>query len=72
MHLKKQSQKEAKQSPKDEENQVKYGLIKIVNFIITLLKIFLKINNIEMYSTYKEGKFVIAERFIRTLKNKNF
>ena len=23
-----------------------------------------------MYSTYKEGKFVIAERFIRTLKNK--
>ena len=23
-----------------------------------------------MYSTYNEGKFVIAERFIRTLKNK--
>ena len=31
---------------------------------------FLKINNIEMYSTYNEGKSVVAERFIRTLKNK--
>ena len=31
---------------------------------------FLKINNIEMYSTFNEGKSVIAERFIRTLKNK--
>ena len=29
-----------------------------------------KINNIEMYSTYNEGKSAIAERFIRTLKNK--
>ena len=27
-------------------------------------------NNIEMYSTYNEGKSVVAERFIRTLKNK--
>ena len=32
----------------------------------------LKINNIEMYSTYNEGKSVAAERFIRTLKNKIF
>ena len=29
-------------------------------------------NNIEMYSTYNEGKSVVAERFIRTLKNKIF
>ena len=35
-------------------------------------KRFLKINNIEMYSTYNEGKSVVAERFIRTLKNKIF
>ena len=35
-------------------------------------KDFLKINNIEMYSTYNEGKSVVAERFIRTLKNKIF
>ena len=34
-------------------------------------KDFLKINNIEMYSTFNEGKSV-AERFIRTLKNKIF
>ena len=25
-----------------------------------------------MYSTYNEGKYVVAERFIRTLKNKIF
>ena len=35
-------------------------------------KDFLKINNIEMYSTYNEGKSDVAERFIRTLKNKAF
>ena len=35
-------------------------------------KDFLKINNIEMHSTYNEGKSVVAERFIRTLKNKTF
>ena len=27
-------------------------------------------NGIEMYSTYHERKTVVAERFIRTLKNK--
>ena len=35
-------------------------------------KYFLKTNNIEMYSTYSEGKSVVAKRFIRTLKNKIF
>ena len=30
----------------------------------------LKGNNIEMYSTHNEGKSVVAERFIRPLKNK--
>ena len=35
-------------------------------------KDFLKINNMEMYSTYNQGKSVVAERFIRTLKNKIF
>ena len=33
-------------------------------------KKWLKDNDISMYSTYNEGKFVVAERFIRTLKNK--
>ena len=37
-----------------------------------LFKRFLKINNTDMYSAYNEGKFVVAERFIRTLKNKIF
>ena len=32
----------------------------------------LNINNIEIYSTYNEEKSVVAERFIRTLKNKIF
>ena len=27
-------------------------------------------NDIEIYSTHNKGKFVVAERFIRTLKNK--
>ena len=35
-------------------------------------KDFLKMNNIEMYSTYIEGKSVVAKRFIKTLKNKIF
>ena len=30
----------------------------------------LKDNDIEIYSIHNEGKLVIAERFIRTLKNK--
>ena len=33
-------------------------------------KKWLKDDDIEMYSVHNEGKFVIAERFIRTLKNK--
>ena len=35
-------------------------------------KDFLKTNNIQMYSTYNEGKSVVAERFIRTLISKIF
>ena len=35
-------------------------------------KDFVKINNIEMYSTFNKGKSIVAERFIRTLKNKIF
>ena len=34
------------------------------------MKSFLQNNDIEMYSSQTEGKSVIAERFIRTLKNK--
>ena len=45
-------------------NQTKYGSIKVVNFS------WLEKNDIEMHSTHNEEKSVIAERFIRTLKNK--
>ena len=39
-----------------------------VNFTIINLTVFLKKNNIEKYSTHKEGKSIVAERFIKTLK----
>ena len=57
---------------KSDPNQLKYGWIKEVDFIEIFLRDFLKISNIEMYSTYNEGKSVFAERFIRTLKEKIF
>ena len=34
------------------------------------MKLFLQNNDTEMYSTQNEGKSVVAERFIRTLRNK--
>ena len=39
-------------------------------FYNNLFKKWLSDNDINMYSTYNEGKSVVAERFIRTLKNK--
>ena len=39
-------------------------------FYKTAFKKWLKDNDISMYSTHNEGKSVVAERFIRTLKNK--
>ena len=39
-------------------------------FCIRSMKSVLHNNDIEMYSTHNEGKSVIAERFIGTLKNK--
>ena len=43
---------------------------KVSEFYNTSFKIWLQENNIVMYSTYNEGKSVVAERFIRTLQNK--
>ena len=34
------------------------------------MKLWFQDNDIEMYSTYYEGKFVVAEIFLRTLRNK--
>ena len=39
-------------------------------FYNNYFKKWLKDNDIEMYSTHNEGKSVVAERFIRTLKTK--
>ena len=39
-------------------------------FYNNFFKKWLSYNDIIMYSTYNEGKSVVAERFIRTLKNK--
>ena len=36
------------------------------------MKSFLQNENIEMHSTYKEGKSVVAEIFVRTLKNNKY
>ena len=39
-------------------------------FYNSLFKKWLKENHIKMYSTYNEAKSAVAERFIKTLKNK--
>ena len=44
--------------------------MKVVNFLTVLWEKWLKGNHTEMYSTYNEGKSVVAERFMKTLKNK--
>ena len=36
------------------------------------MKSWLEKNDIEIYSTNNDGKSVVAEKFIRTLKNKNY
>ena len=56
--------KESKRKPN------KIWLDKGVEFYNNSFKKRLKDNDIEMYSTNNDGKSVIAERFIRTLKNK--
>ena len=41
-----------------------------MNFTTVLLKKWIKDNDIETYSIHNEGKSFVAEKFIRTLKNK--
>ena len=64
MHLKKIISKERKPN--------KIWVDQGSEFYNQSFKDFLKVNNIEMYSTFNEGKSVVAERFVRTLKNKIF
>ena len=51
---------------------IKISVDKGSEFYNNIFKKWLQDNDIVMYSTNNEGKFVIAERFIRTLKNKIF
>ena len=41
-----------------------------MNFTTVLLKKWIKDNDVETYSIHNEGKSFVAEKFIRTLKNK--
>ena len=41
-----------------------------VNFTIINLRVFLKDNEIEMFSTFNKGKSAVAEIIIKTLKKK--
>ena len=50
------------------ENQIKYVLIKEVNFTNRSMKSWLEKNDIEMHSAHNEGKSAVAQKFIRTLK----
>ena len=52
--------------------QINYGLIGEQNFTKKYLKEWLDNNDILMLSTHNEGKCVITERFIKTLKDKIF
>ena len=56
--------KESKRKPN------KIWVSKGSEFCNSSFKKWLKDNDIEMYSTNNEGQPVVAERFIRTLKNK--
>ena len=40
----------------------------VLNFLMNRKRF--KLKKIKIYSIHREGKFVVAERFIRTLKNK--
>ena len=64
----KESDRSESESKGHKPNKIWVG--KESEFFSNSFKKWLKDNNIEMYSIHNEGKSVVAERFIRTLKNK--
>ena len=60
----------ASQSQSEGRKPNKIWVDKGSEFYNNSFKKWLKDNNTETYSTHNEGKFVVAERFIRTLKTK--
>ena len=71
MHLKKIISEKSEAEFKGRRKPNKIWVDQGSEFYNKYFKDFLKINNIEMYSTYNEGKSAVAERF-KTLKNKFF
>ena len=61
---------QGRQSQSEGGKPTKIWLDKGSKFYNISFKKWLKDNNIEMYSIYNEGKSLIAERFIKTLKTK--
>ena len=55
---------------KSDRKPNKVGVDQGSEFYNNVFKKWLKEHDISMFSTYNEGKSVVAERFIRTLKNK--
>ena len=53
-------------------NQTKYGWIRGSEVYNRPIKSLLQDSNIRICSTHNKEKSVVAERFIRTLKNKNY
>ena len=70
--IKKIISERSKAESKRQRKPNKIWVDQVSEFHNNTFKDFLRINNIEMYSTYNEGKSVVAERFTRTLKNKIF
>ena len=62
--------KESKAESKGPRKPIKIWVDQGSKFYNQSFKDFLKINNVEMFSTFNERKSVVAERFNRTLKNK--
>ena len=55
---------------KSNRNANKIWVNKGIKFYNRSMKSWPEKNSIEMYSTHNKGKSVVAERFIRTIKNK--
>ena len=70
MHLKKIISEGSETESKRRKKTNKIWVVQGSEFYNNSFKDFFKINNIKMYSTYNEGKSVVAGGFIRTLKNK--
>ena len=54
---------------KSNRKPTKIWVYKEIEFYNSSIRKWLKDNDIEMYSAHNEGKSVVAERFIRTLRN---